>query len=147
MEVWHFWVLAGIIFLIMEIFTPGFVVGVIAVGCFAGAIASLLGGSLNWQVGSFALGVLVGFVLIRPLFLRYFYPKDKGAKTNAEALCGELGTVVHKVDPASGSGRVRIQGSEWKAISASGASLPKGSRVQVISVNGATATVEPAEGK
>ena len=147
MEVWHFWVLAGIVFLIMEVFTPGFVVGVIGVGCFAGAAASLLGANLNWQVGAFAGGILVGFVFIRPLFLRYLYPRDKGAQTNVEALRGKSGTVVQAVDPDSGQGRVRIAGSEWKASSASGETLPQGSRVRVVSINGATAMVEPAEGK
>ena len=147
MEDWHLWVLAGIVFLIMEIFSPGFVVGVIGVGCFAGAAASLLGGSLNWQVGAFAGGILVGFVFIRPLFLRYFYPRDKGAQTNVGALRGKTGTVVQAVDPDSGQGRVRIDGSDWKACSVSGEALPQGSRVKVVSINGATAMVEPAGGE
>jgi membrane protein implicated in regulation of membrane protease activity len=146
MEVWHLWVLAGIVFLIMEVFTPGFVMGVIGLGCFAGAVAQLLDGNLNWQVGTFAAGVLVGFVLIRPLFLKFFYPKDKGSKTNAEALAGKVGTIIKTIDPDSGDGRVRIGGSDWKAAPAGGGVLPKGGRVKVVSVNGATLLVEPVEG-
>ena len=34
MEVWHIWILVGVGFLIWEIFTPGFLVANVGLGCF-----------------------------------------------------------------------------------------------------------------
>ncbi len=146
MEIWHYWVIAGIGLMIWEIFTPGFVVGMMGLACFCGAGAHLLGYGATGQVAAFAAGLLVGFVVIRPLFLKYFYSKDKKARTNQEAMEGKTGLIIEAVDQKAQSGRVRVGGSDWKAVSLGGGRIPAETRVRIQRVEGATLIVEPING-
>ena len=145
MEIWHYWIIAGIGLLIGEIFTPGFVLGMMGLACFCGAAADVWGYGATGQVLSFAAGLLVGFVFIRPLFLKYLYSKDKKSLTNREAMLGQIGLVVEPLDPKTRAARVKVGGSEWKAVAAGEQNLARDVRVRILDVDGATLKVEPLD--
>ena len=56
MEVWHYWVIIALVFVIVEMFTTGFAVMCISFGCLFGAVASALDWDIKRQLLAFAIG-------------------------------------------------------------------------------------------
>ena len=84
---WQIWLVAAMVFAIVEIFTPGFFSLSFSVGCLGAIIPSLLGLSLVWQV-LIALGFFSLFVIfLRPLILKI---TNKKVQTNTERLIGMM---------------------------------------------------------
>jgi membrane protein implicated in regulation of membrane protease activity len=145
MEVWHIWFIVGIGFLIWEIFTPGFVVANVGLGCFAGALASFLGAGLAVQVAAFAGMNLVGFIFVRPVFLKYFYRAGDRKKLGLQALIGRNALVTEEIRPADGQGRVKLGSEEWKAVSDPGERIEPGRIVEVVRIESTVLVVTPVE--
>lgn len=138
MEIWHWWVVAGIAFWVLEIYTPGFVAGNVGLGCFAAALASGLGLSLTWQIVFFSVMILVGFVLVRPFFLKYLDRSDEVDKMGVEGYRGRAGRVLEAIDPKAGTGRVQVGGETWKAASVNSEPIAQDATVVVESMKGLT---------
>lgn len=145
MEVWQIWFIVGVGFLIWEVFTPGFVVGNIGLGCFAGALTNYLGGSLTAQVAAFAGMNLIGFIFIRPVFIRFFYHPGNREKLGIKALIGRTGQVTEEIVPADGLGRVKLGSEEWKAVSVSGETIGQGRAVKIVRIKSTILQVTPVE--
>lgn len=135
MEPWQIWIIASLLFFIAEIFTVGFVVICFAVGGLGGAIAAACGLSVIWQIAIFAVATALCFFFLRPIALKLFFRKDD-TKTNADAIIGRIGTVSEAIDPAADSGRVKIDGDDWKAVSADSQAIAAGEHVEIISREG-----------
>jgi len=136
-EIWHWWVIAGIVFWVLEIFTPSFVAGNVGLGCFAAAVASAVGASATWQIVAFAAMNLVGFVLVRPFFIRYLDRNSEATKMGVEGYLGRRAQVVEPIDSAQ-SGRVRLGGEVWKAASDTGEAIAEGAWVRVVRMESLT---------
>ena len=137
MEIWHIWVIAAILLFILEIFTPGFVVACFGVGCLGSALAAYLEADIKWQVGIFSLTTAIVLFVIRPLFLKYCYSAKAGKiQTNVDALVGAMGLVSEKIDPSANTGRVKVGGDDWRALSADDREIEEGQKVQVVKVDG-----------
>ena len=145
MEIWLIWILAGVGFLIWEVFTPGFVVANIGLGCLAAGLVSYLEGSLSLQVGAFAVMNLIGFMFVRPFFLKTVYRRGDRTKLGAQALLGRSGEVVEEIAPGRAGGRVKLGGEEWKALSGTGEAIAKGRTVEVVRIESTVLTVTPIE--
>ncbi len=139
---WHIWIIAALVFFIIEIFTSGFAVACFCAGALAAAVAAAFSASLFWQIVLFALFSFFAFVFIRPLILKLFFKDKAEKKTNADALVGKRGKVSSDIDPRTGSGRVAIDGDDWKAVSADGGFIPKGTAVEVVSIDSIILTVK-----
>ena len=59
-----------------------------------------------------------------------------------DALAGRVGIVSERIDPATGKGRVLVEGEDWRAASLMDAALEPGTRVMVVRVEGATLYVD-----
>ena len=127
MEVWHYWALAALILLVGEILTSGFALVCFAVGAIFGAVGAALACSIEWQIGLFAIGTIVAFLAIRPLLLK-ISQKDQVA-TNADALIGRTAKVSEEINPKEGTGRVAVDGDDWKAESEDDTIIEKGEKV------------------
>ncbi len=137
---WQIWIIVGIAFFILEIFTPGFLVASIGVGAFLASIASAFGWPLAVQIVALALGVALSLILIRPLL----YKQGKGVQsqpTGVDALIGKDALVVVDIRNAQNKGRVRIGSEDWKALSEEGVDIDKNTQVTVARITGATAYV------
>lgn len=139
---WHLWVIVALFCFILEIFTSGFAVACFSIGALAAAIVSACHCSLIWQIVSFAVFSFVAFVFIRPLILKAFFKPSVDNRTNASALIGKRGKVSSDIDPAVGYGRVAIDGDDWKAESIDGSFIPKGTIVEVVSIDSIIITVK-----
>lgn len=133
MEVWHIWIIAALVLVIIEIFTSGFAVICLSVGAVGGAIAAACDCSFKIQLLAFALASFVALILVRPLLLRFF-PKEEKVKTNANAMVGRRGVVCNAIEGVDG-GRVMIDGVDWKARSANGEDIAHGEKVEVVEID------------
>ncbi len=146
---WILWVVLGVILIIAEIFTPGFVLLWFGVGAFAAALAALVG--LGYPI-QFLLFFIVSIALTaasRTIFTRYLVREvgDGGGsyKSGADSLPGQVGTVVSSSQGALSEGAVKVYGSTWTAYPAEGEEpLEAGDRVVVESVRGASIYVRRA---
>ena len=143
MSMWHVWLIVALIFFLIEIFTNGIAVICFTFGAIAAALIAGLGGNITWQVIFFAVVSLLSLIFIRPILTKLFNKSgSKEVKTNADALIGRVGIVTETIDNEKDSGRVRIDGDYWKAVSLSGEVISEGASVKVIKLDSIIITVE-----
>ncbi|HEV2705371.1 MAG TPA: NfeD family protein [Pyrinomonadaceae bacterium] len=138
---WIIWIVLGVLLIIAEVFTPGFVLLWFGVGALAAGLAAGLGASYLLQFFVFFLVSIALTAASRTIFVNYFTHKDEpgGLKTGADALPGKIGTVVASSRGALNEGAVKVYGSTWTAYPAEGEEpLEAGDRVVVESLRGAS---------
>jgi membrane protein implicated in regulation of membrane protease activity len=138
---WQVWLVAALLLFVAEMLAPGFWLLSVAVGCLTAGLVSLVVPGALVPALAFAAGTLLSLVGIRPLLLRRLH-HGSGIRTNVDALAGKVGIVSERIDPATGKGRVLIEGEDWRAASLMDAALEPGTRVMVVRVEGATAYVD-----
>jgi len=137
LEDWHIWVIVGVVLLIAEIFTPGFVLACFGVACLVAAIFAAFDVGLTLEVIVFCIASVIAFFTVRPLFVKRFYRSDdEAAKTNVDALAGKEGMVAERIDPSLNVGRVVLGGDNWRAVSADGGVIERSEKVEVVRVEG-----------
>jgi membrane protein implicated in regulation of membrane protease activity len=138
METWHILIAIGIIAFIAEIFTAGFISGAVGIGLIFAAIGNYFGLEVKWQILLFAFGVALTYFLIRPIINR----KDK-VKTNQDALINKNGTVTEEIHPVKNSGRIKIDGDDWRAKSLNNEIIQIGTIVTVVKIESIVLIVKP----
>ena len=114
-EIWHIWLIAAIIFFILEIFIPSFVVFNFGIGALFATLGAAAGVSLQWQVFIFSIFTLSSFFVVRPALQKWAYRRSDNVQTNMHALVGRVGVVTEKIDSTKNSGRIKIDGDVWMA--------------------------------
>lgn len=140
--VWILWAVFGVILIIAEIFTPGFVLLWFGIGALIAALADFVGiHSLGLQFLIFAVVSISLTAASRTIFVNYFSREKTGSdlKTGVHALPGKVGYVVSSSRGALNEGAVKVFGSVWTAYPAEGEEpLEAGDRVEVERVQGAS---------
>lgn len=144
-ELWHVWIVVGIILFIGEMFTPLFLLGSLGVGAWAAAIAAGFGAPFAGQVAAFIVTMVVVFFLIRPFFNKTLARFDQPLKTGVQALIGRDALVIEAIDNVTNRGRVKIGGETWKAKSVDGQPIPDGAQTVVTRMEGVTVFVTNKE--
>ncbi|KPK80546.1 MAG: hypothetical protein AMS27_16855 [Bacteroides sp. SM23_62_1] len=144
-QIWHYWVIAGVLFLILEIFTPSFIAACIGIGAIFGGLAAGIGLDFKWQIGFFAVATLASFFTVRPFMLKYAYKTSDKVKTNVDNMIGKLGMVTQKIDHSAQTGRVKIDGDDWKAEAENDEIIDTGTRVEVTGIESIILTVRPVK--
>jgi membrane protein implicated in regulation of membrane protease activity len=141
---WVFWLALILVFLVVEVLSLSLVFLMLAVGSVGGLIAGLLGAPWYVEFIVAAILSLALLFLVRPPLLRLTRRGADPARSNVDALLGSVGTVVLAFQ--EGRGQVKLaNGETWTARLPhhhTGA-LAEGDRVQVDSIEGATAVVSP----
>jgi len=139
------WLVAGVVLLLVEIFTLTVFVGMLGVGALAAAAAAALGAPLLLQAGAFAVTSTGLLVFAREPVQRMLNKGDvDGTHTDARALSGSTAVVVQRVD--DDAGQVRLHGELWRARPYAGTGpLEIGRSVSVAAVEGATLLVYSPE--
>lgn len=130
-----YWLIAIVVFIVIEIFTLGLTTIWFAGGAIVGFIAALLSAPVWLQLLLF-LGISAVLLLFtRPFAMRYI---NRGAvKTNYESMAGRIGEVVEEIDNLKATGCVRVGGQDWTARSAvAGEVIPAGSEVVAERIDG-----------
>ena len=137
------WIVVMIAAVILEAATFSLISIWFAVGALASVIAALLGAGTTIQMIVFFSVSLVLLAATRPI-LKKLLPKGY-IPTNGELDLGRTAVVIEKIDRMAGTGRVRLDGVDWGAVSADGKNIEKGVPVTVVSKGAAYLTVQPAE--
>lgn len=143
LNAWHIWMILGILFVIIEIFDPAFFFISLGIGAIITSLLALVpavGRSIPFQIFLFALFSFIAFLFMRKLGKKLLV--NPGGETNVYALKGKTATVTQSIEK-DGKGYVKVGGEEWVAISQNGESIPQGSKVQILDIDGNKVIVAP----
>lgn len=141
-EVWHIWIIVAIIFFILEIFTPAFLMACLAVGCIFAGVFSYMDFGIKIQLLVFSIGTLLSFFGIRPFILKYGHKKSGNFKTNVYAIVGKTGKVKVTIDNSQNQGRITVEGDDWKAETENNEIINVGQIVEILKIDSTILTVK-----
>ncbi len=136
----HWWTLAAVLLIIVEILSAGFVLGSLGVAAFMTAVVAYIGFPIEFQLIVFIASSLVIFFTLRPIAKKYLAPKKK-IETNVHRLIGKKAIVIETIDNFRQTGRVKIDGDDWRARTESQEVIPVGREVIIKVVDSATLIV------
>lgn len=133
LQPWVIWIIVGILFLIVEMLTPGLFffacIGISAV--ISGLI--LLWGAPWWLVWVFLfLGSLLLMFASRPL--AKYLTREGGLPSNVDSFIGQDGEVIETIEPGLRNGKILVADQEWRARAKE--KIDKGERVKITGVDG-----------
>ncbi len=145
---WILWIILGVVLIIAEIFTLGFVLLWFGIGAFVAALAGWLGLGFVWQFLIFAVISIALTAMSRTIFAKYFAQSEEDTvKMGMDALPGQVGTVMISSTGALNEGAVKVYGSTWTAFPIeSDMPLIEGEKVEVVRVQGSSIYVQKIEG-
>ncbi len=139
---WLLWTLVCVVALILEVSSGTFYLMCFAIGAVGAVVVSLMGTPLWLQVLVFSVISAVSVFCVRPLLVKCLHPVQKERLSNASALVGRQGVVIEPIS-AERPGYVRVDGDEWRAVTADGTMIERGVNVRIIAMNSIVVTVEP----
>lgn len=125
---WQILIIVGIIFLIVEIFTPVLFFLNFALACFVTAIVAIFIVSWNYLIPIFVVLSAVFLLFLRPILI-----KSRGAEKKTgveEKYIGKIAKVKETV--TTNSGVINIYNERWEARSNTGEEIPAGAEVKII---------------
>ena len=138
---WQVWLIAAGVFLILEIFTIGFLVFWLGIGCILAMLVSFITDSIIIQTAVFVLSSGLLIFATKPL-VKKFAEKDT-AKTNVYSLAGKKATVIEDIDWVAGTGQIKFEGQIWSAKTSEHVNIAKGTEVEIEKIEGVKAFVNP----
>lgn len=111
-----------------------------ALGALAAVIAAAIGAGTAVQIAVFLAVSVISLAATRPV-VKKIMPK-RYIPTNGELDIGKSAVVIEKIDPVSGTGRVRVEGVDWGARSSDGSVIDEGKTVIIKEKGAAYVTVE-----
>ena len=135
-----FWLLALILFSVVEGVTVGLTSIWFAIGALGALVAAILGAHIFLQVLIFLVLSALALALVRPIAVRLLKPRHD--PTNADRVIGQTALVTEDIDNVEGKGLVVIAGQVWSARSEHNVSIPAGTQVRVLRIEGAYVCVE-----
>lgn len=140
---WSFWLIAAGVFFILEIFTTGFLIFWLGLASLLSMVVSFFTASIPIQAAVFVATSILLIVLTRPLLNKFFKIKDTSSSvpTNIYSIIGKKGIVIENINNIDYTGKVKVAGELWSAISSK--DLEKGTRIEVTEVDGVKLKVEP----
>ncbi len=143
---WILWVVLGVVLIIAEVFTLGFVLLWFGIGAIAAAFAGYFGFSFGVQFLVFAAVAVILTAMSRTIFSDYLLRDDEHFKTGVDSLPGQIGTVTIESKGVLKEGAVKVFGSTWTAFPIDGETrLIEGEKVEVVHVKGSSIYVRKIE--
>lgn len=144
---WIFWLLLGVVLIIAEVFTLGFVMLWFGVGAIAAALVGLIfpSGGFLLQFLVFATISIALTAMSRTIFANYLSHREEDSiRVGVDSLPGQIGMVTVPSSGALKEGAVKVYGSVWTAFPIDGETeLTEGQKVEVVSVKGSSIYVRP----
>ena len=138
---WQIWLIAAGVFLVLEMFTLGFLVFWLSIGSLLAMLISFMTDSIVIQTTVFVFSSGILIFATKP-FVKKFTEKDN-TKTNVYSLVGKKAIVTEDIDWTTGSGQIKFNGEVWSAKTKEQVNIPKGIEVEIESIEGVKAFVKP----
>ncbi len=134
-----YWIITAVIFLIIEILTPGiFLFSCFSIGGIIAFVVSLFSKSIILQGVVFTISSVLAIYFLRPLLMKVFVPK--GTKSNVDSLIGEVAIVVEYIDGTKKMGIVKVNNELWRAVA--NEKILENEEVEIVKVEGAHLVVK-----
>lgn len=137
------WIVAAIIFIIIEAATMGLATIWFAFAAIAAWLVQIMGVPPLGQIAVFLIVSAVLLYYTRPIALKYF--KVGRTKTNADKLVGETGKVTEEINNLNAKGLVKISGQIWTSRSLENEVIPVETLVKVERIDGVKLIVKKLE--
>ena len=139
MEFWLIWILAGVIFFIIELFTPMLFFLNLAFACLLSAIGAYFGLAFVWQVVIFVIFSVIFLAFLRPFLMKNVTTKDASTGIEGKYIGHNAKTILptNELD-----GRITIYGEEWAARNVNKEEIPKDTDVKIVRNEGTIFYVE-----
>ena len=137
---WPIWLIISGIFFVAEIITTGFLVFWFGVGALFAMMVSIFFDSIFIQTLVFIIVSVIFMIFTRPLVNKMISIRDT-MPTNIYNIIKKEGYVMEDINNTDYSGKVKINGELWSAISDT--PLKTGTKIRVIEVDGVKLKVEP----
>ena len=128
------WIIAIVVFGVLEAVTYQLVSIWFAIGAVGGLIARLLGFDFAVQMTVFLAFAALSLCCLRPVSMKWLKPKI--IKTNVDALSGKEILITQTVDNINGSGKGKINGMTWTVRSADNSVIEKDSLAVIERIEG-----------
>ncbi|MBN1634832.1 MAG: NfeD family protein [Ignavibacteria bacterium] len=144
------WFIAGVVFFLMEMAVPGFIIFFFGIGAWAVAIATLLGlENMTFQLSIFVVVSLLSLILFRKKSKNIFRGKEKTFEPKDDRkldeyiqdIRGKKATVTIDIIPGELKGKVEFRGTSWKAEAEE--VIKAGTVVEIIGSDNITLKVKP----
>jgi len=129
-----FWVIAMVVFLVVEAVTVGLASIWFAVGALIAMFTAMVGAPVWLQILVFLAVSAVTLYFTRPLVKKYV--NGKVQPTNADMLIGKECRVTETIDNIAGTGAVYVDGKTWSARCENDEVIPEGVLVKAIRIDG-----------
>ena len=139
---WPIWLIISGIFFVAEIITTGFLIFWFGIGALAAMIVSFFCDIIFVQALVFVIVSVILMIFTRPLVNKIILIRDT-TPTNIYTMKNREGYVIEALNNLDYSGKVKINGELWSAIS--DVPLSKGTKVKVLSVEGVKLKVEAVQ--
>lgn len=135
------WLIVGIIFIVVELFLPGFIIGFFGLGAIVTCLTTVTGLTKGFtlQMIVFISISIISLILFHKVFKRKNCTDEK-VTTDFNIQIGKIVTVIEFIDPDEGCGKVRYQGAIWNASSKD--KIAPGESARVIGCDNLTLIVE-----
>ena len=131
----YVWLIALIIFIVIEIATMGLTTIWFAGGALVALVLALTKVSFYVQLGAFLVVSMTLLICTRPLAVKFF--NQKREKTNVDSMIGKQAIVLSQIDNLRAEGQVIVNGMEWSARAyENGNTIPAGTVVEVKEIQG-----------
>lgn len=137
-----FWGVIFVAALIAEIASMQLVSIWFAVGAAGAFVAAMLNLGFAAQLAIFVLVSVILLLATRPMLAALRVKRQP--RTNADLNVGETAVVIEEVNPALGTGRAKLGGVDWMAVSETGSIIPAETIVMITRVEGAKLYVRDA---
>ena len=126
-ELWQIWCSAGVVFFIIELFTPLLFFFNLALACFIAALCAAFGLVLIGQVIVFAVFSAIFLLWLRPFLVKR---KKNSENETVDMYTGKTARVIKTV--TKDGGRIYIFDEEWPAVSVNGEVYNEGDAVTIV---------------
>lgn len=137
---WIIWVAAIVFFGVVEAATVNLVSLWFVGGAVAALITQILGGALWLQILLFFVVSAALLLALRPFVNKYVAPNRTA--TNADVVLGREAYITETVDNLLGTGALKLDGKTWTVRSLGENTIPEGTLVKVIKIEGVKLLVE-----
>jgi len=129
MELWLLWIIAGVIFFVIEIFTPLLFFLNLAIAALITASIAYFGIGIIWQVIIWGILSALLLLFLRPLLVKSTEQPEEASGIEASYI-GKEAKTIQPTDKENG--RITIYGEDWIARSVDGSEIPENTIVKII---------------